>query len=79
MLSSLLVYSFSECNLELDLNSGIVIAVPMPESHAPLGTQIEAAIQQALQDAKYEQYCDLQVKPAVHYASSRMGVTFWCM
>jgi pseudouridine-5'-phosphate glycosidase len=41
----------------MGLKSGMLIGVPIPESHAPLGTQIEAAIQQALQDAKY--VCDL--------------------
>ena len=43
----------ADCNLQMGLKSGMVIGVPIPESHAPLGTQIEAAIQQALQDAKY--------------------------
>ena len=50
---SLSLFFLPDCNLEMGLKSGMVFGVPIPESHAPLGTQIEAAIQQALQDAKY--------------------------
>ena len=46
----------------MDLKSGMVIGVPIPESHAVLGTQIEAAIQQALQDAKYVCILNMSLK-----------------
>ena len=39
--------------MEMELNNGMVIAVPIPETYAPLGSQIESAIQQALQESKY--------------------------
>ncbi|CAB3998063.1 pseudouridine-metabolizing bifunctional -like isoform X1, partial [Paramuricea clavata] len=57
--------SMIECNIEMGLKSGMLIGVPIPESHAPLGTQIEAAIQQALQDAKNKGVSGKEVTPFV--------------
>lgn len=38
--------------LDLGLQSGILLAVPIPEEHAATGQQIEDAIQTALSEAK---------------------------
>ena len=54
-----------DCNIQMGLKSGMVIGVPIPESHAVLGTQIEAAIQQALQDAKSKRISGKEVTPFV--------------
>ena len=43
---------FVDTNLSLESNSGIVIAVPIPEDQAASGAEIELAIKQALQEAK---------------------------
>jgi len=39
--------------LSLGLQNGLVIAVPIPTSEAALGSEIEAAIKHALQEARY--------------------------
>ena len=41
-----------DCSLSLGLQSGILIAVPIPSSHAADGELIEGAIQQALIEAE---------------------------
>ena len=41
----------------MELNSGMVIAVPIPESRAPLGAEIEISIREALQDAECVFHC----------------------
>ncbi|CAI9091661.1 OLC1v1026735C1 [Oldenlandia corymbosa var. corymbosa] len=39
-------------NLKLNLQSGILIAVPIPQKHSASGNMIESAIQQAIQEAR---------------------------
>lgn len=38
--------------LSLGLQSGVLLAVPIPEEHAPAGQQIEEAIQVAVREAR---------------------------
>lgn len=49
----LLLYVFAAGTLSLGLQSGVLIAVPIPEEHAAVGQQIEEAIQAALTEARY--------------------------
>ncbi|KAL2622100.1 hypothetical protein R1flu_002305 [Riccia fluitans] len=42
--------AIAETNLKLDLQSGILIGVPIPEQHAAAAELVEAAIQEALQE-----------------------------
>ena len=43
----------AEANLSLQLGSGILIAVPIPEEAAPHGEEVENSVQQALSEARY--------------------------
>ena len=43
---------FVDKSLSLGLNNGLLIAVPIPSAHSTEGSQIEAAIQQAILEAK---------------------------
>lgn len=42
----------SDTNLSFDVQSGVLIGVPIPSSAGSLGDEIEEAIQQALIEAK---------------------------
>lgn len=44
---------FAASTLSLGLQSGILLAVPIPEEHASAGKQIEEAIQAAVTEARY--------------------------
>ena len=37
----------------MDLQSGMLIAVPIPEAFAAVGEEIEAAINSAIEEARY--------------------------
>lgn len=41
----------------LGLQSGVLLAVPIPEEHAAAGQQIEEAIQAAVTEARYAKAC----------------------
>ena len=43
----------SASTLSLGLQSGVLLAVPIPEEHAAAGQQIEEAIQAAVTEARY--------------------------
>lgn len=43
----------SASTLTLGLQSGVLLAVPIPEEHAAVGQQIEEAIQTAVTEARY--------------------------
>jgi hypothetical protein len=47
------VYCNADANKNMHLESGILIAVPIPKQHAASGKIIESAIQQALKEAEY--------------------------
>ena len=42
-----------DANLSFDVGSGVLIAVPIPVEAGDLGDEVEQAIQQALNDARY--------------------------
>lgn len=44
----------SASTLLLGLQSGVLLAVPIPEEHAAAGQQIEEAIQAAVTEARYK-------------------------
>ena len=46
-------YCLLDVNITANINSGIVIAVPIPEHAALLGEEIDQAILMALKEAKY--------------------------
>ncbi|XP_071106358.1 uncharacterized protein [Haliotis cracherodii] len=54
-----------ESNLQLDTGSGILIAVPIPESFAASGEIIESAIQQAIREAREQGICGKDVTPFI--------------
>jgi pseudouridine-5'-phosphate glycosidase len=43
---------FAEANLKMGLQSGILVAVPIPTQHAALASSVEAAIQKSLLEIK---------------------------
>lgn len=47
--------------MSLGLQSGVLIAVPIPEEHAAAGQQIEEAIRAAVTEAKYTLFLKLSV------------------
>lgn len=42
----------------LGLQSGVLLAVPIPEEHAAAGQQIEEAIQAAVAEVRYAKACN---------------------
>ncbi|XP_046583894.1 pseudouridine-metabolizing bifunctional protein C1861.05-like [Haliotis rubra] len=54
-----------ESNLQLNTGSGILIAVPIPESFAASGEIIESAIQQAISEAGDQGICGKDVTPFI--------------
>ncbi|XP_072041914.1 uncharacterized protein [Amphiura filiformis] len=54
-----------DCSLSLGLQSGILIAVPIPQSLAADGDLIEGAIQQALSEAKNQGITGKEVTPFI--------------
>ena len=45
--------TLTDANITANIDSGIVIAVPIPQHAAPLGEEIDHAIALSLQEAKY--------------------------
>lgn len=45
----------SASTLSLGLQSGVLLAVPIPEEHAAAGQQIEEAVQAAVTEARYRE------------------------
>jgi pseudouridine-5'-phosphate glycosidase len=43
---------FADANMKLNLDTGILIAVPIPKEHSASGSIIECAIQGALKEAR---------------------------
>ncbi|XP_058055804.1 pseudouridine-5'-phosphate glycosidase [Anopheles bellator] len=59
-------------NGQLGVRSGILIGVPIPERHAMNRTQMESAIDQALQDAQQGQVQGKEVTPFILAAVSKL-------
>lgn len=47
------MFGHSASSLSLGLQSGVLLAVPIPEEHAASGQQIEDAIKVAVAEARY--------------------------
>lgn len=47
------LFASSASSLSLGLQSGVLLAVPIPEEHSASGQQVEEAIQTALEEARY--------------------------
>lgn len=43
----------TDANQELQLQNGMVFAVPIPDEHAADGSRISAAIEDAIKEARY--------------------------
>lgn len=50
---SIIGFNFTAGMLSLDLQSGLLLTVPIPEEHAAAGQQIEEAIQTSVTEARY--------------------------
>ena len=51
------LHSLLDHHQQMNLQSGLVVAVPIPEDHAAAGNPIEEAIQKSLAEAKYVFIC----------------------
>lgn len=57
--------AISEANLKMGLQSGILVAVPIPTQHAALASSVEAAIQKSLLEIKEKNVSGAAVTPYV--------------
>lgn len=67
----------SASTLSLGHQSGVLIAVPIPEEHAAAGQQIEEAIQAAVREARYTTslcYCGIQQPSYSHSDNSSSDI-----
>lgn len=53
------MHIFSDASIKLELGSGILIGVPIPETSAASGDSVELAIQTALSETVYALYYPL--------------------
>lgn len=51
------LHSLLDQHQQMNLQSGLVVAVPIPDEHAAAGNPIEEAIQKSLAEAKYVFIC----------------------